>query len=203
VVGKAASTLAAAAALHYPIRRSGNHKRTEAAMTWMTLLYSALIGFGTVALTLLWFYLIGLCLPRRQRRRAERMLTHSVEEAWERLTDFSAYPRWQPWLSQVERLSDKGGTVGVVWRHTEKKGEHLDLEVSEWVPDRKLVLRTADPALPFRGTWTLELEPCLGGCRVCVVEDSEIPGPLLRSMWRLFGPRRSSAERFLEALAKS
>ena len=38
------------------------------------------------------------------------------------------------------------------------------------------------------------------GCKVSVVEEDEIPGPLLRAMWRLFGPRKSSAERFLDAL---
>jgi hypothetical protein len=172
-------------------------------MTWTTLLYSALIGVGTVAAVLLLFYVIGLWLPRRHQERAERLLSLSPDEAWERLTNFERYPDWQPWLARVERLSGKGGTVGVVWRQIEKKGERLDLEVVEWQEGRKLILRTADPTLPFRGSWTLELEACLCGCRVRLVEDSEIPGPLLRTMWRLFGPRQSAAARFLEAMDRN
>jgi hypothetical protein len=172
-------------------------------MTWAMVLYSALIGVGAVAAAALLAYLVGLSLPRHHRQSAERVLTLTPFEAWARITDFARYPGWQPWLDRVERLRGKGDTVGVVWRHVERKGEHLDLEVAGWEAERKVLLRTADPSLPFRGTWLLEVEPCLGGCKVSVVEEGEIPGPLMRTMWRLFGPRKSAAERFLEALERS
>jgi hypothetical protein len=162
------------------------------------VLIVALLGVGAVLGVLAMAFVIGLFLPRSHEETGECELPLAPDQTWTRVTEFERYPEWQPWLARVERL-DGAGEAGGVWRHTEKKGDHLDLRVETWEPGRLLVLRTADARLAFSGTWTLEIEPHLGGSRLRLTERGDIPNPLMRTLWRLFRPSRSSVRRFLDA----
>lgn len=50
----------------------------------------------------------------------------------------------------------------VRWRETGRDGT-ITYEVDAAEPPRRLVIRIADPKLPFGGTWTYVLEPDGGG----------------------------------------
>jgi len=165
----------------------------------MKVLIVALILLGAVLGMAAMVLVIGLFVPRVHEDRKVKELPVKPEEAWAKLTDFPHFPDWQPWMANVEKLSGEEG-LGTVWRHKEKSGDHLDLEVTTWEPNRKLVTTIADKNLPFSGSWTTEIEPTETGCRVTITERGEIPNPLMRTMWILFQPSKSSVERFLEAL---
>ncbi len=165
----------------------------------MKILIVLLILFGGVLGMAAMAYVIGLFVPRAHEETRGREVPQSCERVWKRLTDFERFPDWQPWMARVERLHGGDG-VGGVWRHVEKRGDHLDLEVTEMEPPRRLVTTIADPSLPFKGSWTMELEPKGINCRLQITERGEVPNPLMRTLWVLFRPAKSSVEKFLEAV---
>jgi Polyketide cyclase / dehydrase and lipid transport len=165
-------------------------------MLWLWIVLGAL-GFFLAAAALC--FVNGLRYPRGHEETRSRDVTLSPEEVWAKVTDFTHLPAWQPWYTKVELLRGDGG-LGAVWRHVEKGGQSLDLEVTTWEPPRRLVTTIANPNLPFRGSWTFEIEPTAVGSRVTITEKGEIPNPILRTLWHLFKPVKSSAERYLDAL---
>jgi hypothetical protein len=101
------------------------------------------------------------------------------------ITAVDAFPSWRSDVRRVERLPDRDGKPA--WIEDGSSGR-MTLAVERMEPPRVLVLRIADPDLPFGGTWTYEIAPHAAGCRVTITEHGEIYNPLFRVMARfLFG----------------
>ncbi len=49
-----------------------------------------------------------------------------------------------------------------------------------------MVLRIADPSLPFSGTWTYEIKPTGTGRELTLTEDGEVGNPIFRVMQKVF-----------------
>ena len=70
------------------------------------------------------------------------------------------------------------------------------------MPQKRLVLKIADPNLPYGGTWTHELAEDGAGTVVAVTERGEIYNPIFRAMARLFFGYHSTMEKTLRQLGK-
>ena len=70
----------------------------------------------------------------------------------------------------------------------------MTLETIEASPLSRLVLRIADPDLPFGGKWTYELQPSANGSRVTITEDGEVYNPIFRFMSHVFFSQSASIE---------
>jgi hypothetical protein len=148
-------------------------------MRW--LLYAALTLVAAVAIATL----VGWLLPVAHHASREAAMPAPPERVWEAITDVGAFPSWRADVERVERLPDREGRT--TWaEHTSEGRITLATERSE--APRLLVVRIADPDLPFGGTWTYEIAPAPGGARLRITEDGEIYNPIFRVMARfVFG----------------
>jgi hypothetical protein len=74
-----------------------------------------------------------------------------------------------------------------VWVEEGSNGR-ITLAVERSEAPRLLVLRIADPDLPFGGVWTYEIMPAANGSTLTITEDGEIYNPVFRVMARfVFG----------------
>ena len=62
--------------------------------------------------------------------------------------------------------------------------DDVNYEVTESVPNRKLVTRIADRNLPYGGSWTYEIQPESGGSSLRITESGEVYNPVFRFVSR-------------------
>lgn len=149
-------------------------------MKWVIGLGIGLLGMVAVVVG------VGLLLPEKHRASESVRFRVGAEPLWGVITDFGAYPTWRTGISMVERLPDMNGHS--VWKETDSDNESIPYETMESVPNKRLVRRIADPALPFGGTWSFDLEATPEGTTLTITEDGEVYNPVFRFFSRfIFG----------------
>ncbi len=139
----------------------------------------------------------GMFLPKAHLATRSLKLGRPPEEVWAVISDFQAATSWRSGIKSVERSPDQDGHP--VWRETDRRGHAVPFEVVELSPPRRMVMRIADPKLPFGGRWTYALEPESGGCRLRITEDGEIYNPMFRYIAKLMG-YTGTMDAYLKAL---
>lgn len=132
---------------------------------------------GAVALVAL----IGLFLPKGHRASGTIALNAPPAAVFAAITDVARYPEWRRDVTSVDLLPDDGGRRQ--FRETSRNGR-ITYRVEEVVPDRRVVTRIADAALPFGGTWTYDLKPSGQGTALTITEDGEVYNPIFRTLSR-------------------
>ena len=61
---------------------------------------------------------------------------------------------------------------------------------------------TADPKLPFGGTWTYEVQPDVTGSAVTITEDGEVYNPIFRFVSKFIMGHKATMNGYLRALGK-
>jgi hypothetical protein len=129
--------------------------------------------------------LVGTRLPRAHRASKQQVFTAPPGVVWALITDVDAYPAWRNDVKRVQRLPDRNGYPQ--WLEEGRSGK-ITFAVERMDPTHLLVTRISDPALPFGGSWTYEIEPAAGGTQVTITENGEIYNPMFRFMARfVFG----------------
>lgn len=167
-------------------------------MKWVLIAVAAVVGLvGVVAF-------VGALLPRAHTASRTGQFRQPPDSVWRAITDFAAAPSWRPDVRAVERLPDRDGHA--VWQETDKHGQRLPLEILEFVPPRRLVMRIADPKLPFGGTWTYEISTAAGGgegsSTLRITEDGEIYNPIFRFVARFILGHTATMNGYLRALGR-
>jgi hypothetical protein len=159
-----------------------------------------LIVVGVTAGLIALIAVIGSLMPKGHSASRSTVINKSPAVLWKAMTDFAAFPEWRTDIKSVEALPDRDGHK--VWREDGKNGK-LTLETIEASPPSRLVLRIADPDLPYGGTWTYDIQPNgSGGSRLTITEDGEIYNPIFRFIGRAFIGPTASIETYLKALGK-
>ena len=140
---------------------------------------------------------IGYLLPQNHVATKDALLPVKPQELFERLTDVARYPDWRRGVSTVEIVSREP----LRWRER-SGGDTITYEVSERTSPARLVVRIADPDLPFGGTWTYDLRAEGEGTRLTITERGEVYNPVFRFMSRFVFGHSASIETMLEALAR-
>jgi len=161
--------------------------------TWILIIAAVVIGIPLI------LSLIGLTLPKGHIASREARYGQSAETIWQTMTDFANWANWQPGTKSVERAADLNGHP--VWVQVSRTGR-MPLEVVEFTPPKKMVTRIADDKLPFGGTWTWEITPVDGGCKLRITEDGEIYNPFFRFMARFIFGYHGTMEGYMKALGK-
>jgi uncharacterized protein YndB with AHSA1/START domain len=148
-------------------------------MKWIAIVLVVIVAVaGLVAL-------IGSRLPQSHSATQQGRFDAPPESVWTLITDVEAFPSWRADVKKVQRLPDRDGRA--VWTEEGRSGK-LTLAVERADPPRLLVLRIADPDLPFGGTWTYEVAPAGAGSMLTITERGEIYNPVFRFMARfVFG----------------
>ncbi|HSB11125.1 MAG TPA: SRPBCC family protein [Blastocatellia bacterium] len=158
-----------------------------------------LIAAGVIAALIALIAIIGSLMPKGHTASRTTLINKPPEVVWQAITDCAAFPQWRDDVKSVEVLPDRDGHT--VWREHGKNGK-ITLEAIETSPPSRLVLRIADPDLPFGGTWTYEVQPAQGGSRITITENGEVYNPIFRFVGRVFISQSATIETYLKALGK-
>jgi uncharacterized protein YndB with AHSA1/START domain len=158
--------------------------------------------FGIVAVLggiLILVTLIGYLLPKEHTVTREARFGQPPEVVWKTITDINAMPSWRQGLKSVKHLPDQNGLPA--WVETTDSGT-IPLETVASHPPSKLVVRIADPKLPFGGTWTYEITALPAGSNLRIREDGEIYNPLFRFLARFFFGYTATVDTYLKSMSK-
>jgi|SRR5215467_700672 len=143
--------------------------------------------------------LIGWLLPKAHTVTREARFQQPPDAIWKAITDIDAMPSWRQGLKSIKRLPDRNGMPA--WIETSDSGT-IPLETVTSQPPSKLVVRIADPKLPFGGTWTYEITPVTGGSSLRIREDGEVYNPVFRFLSRFVFGYSGSIDGYLKSLSK-
>jgi len=162
-------------------------------MKWLLWIIIVLAG------VLISVSLIGYLLPKEHTVTREAGFHQPPEVVWKTITDIDAMPSWRQGLKSVKHLPDRNGLPA--WVETLDSGI-IPLETLTSQPPSRLVVRIADPKLPFGGTWTYEITPLSSGSSLRIREDGEIYNPLFRFLARFFFGYTGTIDAYLKSMAK-
>jgi hypothetical protein len=152
-------------------------------------------ALGSLAL----LYGVGAAQPVDHRASVRAPFAASQEEIWAVITDFEAYPAWNPAFVEVRRTGDVGGKP--CWIYEGEFGP-MPTVIDTLEAPAHMVTRIAPEAdIGFEGTWSYTLEPAAdGGCVLTLVEDGSVLSPLFRGMGVFFFDHHDAMTAFLTDL---
>jgi uncharacterized protein YndB with AHSA1/START domain len=164
--------------------------------TW--ILGAVLVVGGLVVLVGL-VAAIGAALPRGHVATRTASFRQPPEAIFGAITDFTHAAAWRGDLERVELLESGSGLP-----RFREHGAHgaITMEVTELVPPRRLVVRIADPGLPFGGRWIYQVEPAAEGARLSITEEGEVYNPIFRFVSRFVFGHHKTLEDYLRALGR-
>ena len=155
---------------------------------WILIVVGALVGIVAAVL------LIGALVPESHVASRVARYDQPPEAIWTAITDFEEFPSWRSSVDTVEALERPDGKTA--WVENGGFGP-MPMAVEETTPPRRLVLRIADPELPFGGSWTYEISPSNGGSSLTITEAGQITSPLFRFMSRFVFGYTATMETYL------
>jgi hypothetical protein len=158
-------------------------------MKWLLIIVLGLAGI--VALVVV----IGWLLPRGHKVSRTLPLRRAPQAVWELIT---GPPLWRPEVQGYQPMPPNEGHR--VWRETDGHGQIITYEAVESTPPSRLVVRIADPKLPFGGAWTYEIAPTPEGCTLTITEDGEIYNPIFRFVSRLLMSKTATIDAYFKAM---
>ena len=78
--------------------------------------------------------------------------------------------------------------------------DDVNYEVTESIPNRRLVTRIADKNLPYGGSWTYEIQPESDGSSLRITENGEVYNPVFRFVSRFIMGHTATIDAGLKAL---
>lgn len=158
------------------------------------LIAAAILG----ALVLL-VVVIGWSLPVKHTAASEVTIHAAAEPLYDLITDVERYPQWRSSVERTERLPDSAGKTR--FREVGSNGTIL-YEVESAEPNRRIVTRIADRALPFGGSWIYELLPRGDSTTLRITENGEVYNPLFRFVSRFVMGHTRTIDTYLQDAAK-
>jgi len=162
-------------------------------MKWFLGIVTVLAGLLIVVVV------IGALLPKKHVATREARYHQPPDAIWKTITDIDAMPAWRAGLKSVQRLPDRNGLPA--WVETMDSGV-IPMETTVWEAPTKLVVRIADPKLPFGGTWTYEIRPTPEGSALRITENGEVYNPIFRFVSRFILAYNSTIDGYLTSLSK-
>jgi uncharacterized protein YndB with AHSA1/START domain len=163
------------------------------------MLKGILIVLAVLIVVALIAMIVGWSLPVAHVASRQRTFTAPPEVVWEHLTDIDAFPAWRSDVKRVERLPEIDGRT--VWIEDGRNGR-ITFAFEKVEPPRLLVVRIADPDLPFGGTWSYEVAASGSGSTLTITERGEIYNPIFRVMARYVFGYEATLASYLDALDK-
>ena len=158
------------------------------------------IAAGVIAVLVVAALVVGWLLPEKHTASRHASFQAAPETVWALITDVEKFPSWRSDVKAVERLPNRDGRP--VWVEEGSNGR-ITFEVERSEAPRLLVVRIADPDLPFGGTWTYAVSAASNGSTLTIAEDGAIYNPLFRVLSRfVFGYESTLATYLTDAGAK-
>lgn len=162
-------------------------------MKWLLLVVVALVALILIVVV------IGALLPKGHTVTRHIRLKQPPAAIWQAITDYAKFPEWRHDVQRVEPLPASIGKSG--WVETVKGAGRIPLEITEAIPEKRLVTRIADPNLPFGGDWVYEITPAPDGSTLRITEHGSVSNPIFRFVSRFIFGLRATMDNYLKALA--
>ena len=162
-------------------------------LKWTLIVVLSLVSLGGFSA------LVGSMLPKGHRASRTATIAAAPAVVFGVITDFARAPEWRRGVKQVEIVPDDGR--GRIVREHGKQGV-VPYRVEVLEPPTRLVMRIADPSLPYGGSWTYELRPAGAGTEITITEDGQVFNPIFRIMQKLFFSPYASIDAYLDDLRK-
>lgn len=143
--------------------------------------------------------LVGFALPKGHRASRTVNLNADSAVVFAAISEFKRYPEWRPDVKKIE-VEGSGGQGSLV-REDNKMGT-IPYRVEVLQSPSRMVMRIADPKLPFGGTWTYELRAHGNGTTLTLTEDGEVYNPIFRVMQKFFFSPYKTLDTYLANLEK-
>jgi uncharacterized membrane protein len=143
--------------------------------------------------------LIGSRLPKNHSASRSVFLHQSPQQVYAVVRDFTSAPTWR---SDVKRIDVQERPGEKVQFREEGKNGTVNFELTEDVPEQRMVTRIMDTDLGYSGKWTYVFTPENGGTRVTITEDGEVSNVLFRFMSRYVLGHTATLDGYLTSLAK-
>lgn len=142
--------------------------------------------------------LIGSQLPRAHTASRSVVLRQPRPNVYAVIRDFKSAPTWRSEVKSIEVTE----TPGQKLRFLEHGSDDVNYELTEDVPNQRMVTRILNTDLGYSGQWTYELTDENGGTSVKITEDGDVSNVLFRFMSRYVFGHTSTIDSYLTALGK-
>ena len=153
---------------------------------------------GAIALVFAVMALLGSQLPSAHTVSRSIVLQQQRPNVYAVIRDFKSAPTWRSGVKSIEVIE----TPGQKLRFLEHGSDDVTYEVTEDVPNQRMVTRILNTDLGYSGQWTYELTDENGATRVKITEDGDVSNVLFRFMSRYIFGHTSTIDSYLAALAK-
>jgi uncharacterized membrane protein len=153
---------------------------------------------GVVVLVFAVMALIGSQLPRAHTASRSIVLRQTRPNVYAVIRDFKSAPTWRSEVKSVEIVEAPGQKL----RFVEQGSDDVTYELTEDVPNQRMVTRILNTDLGYSGQWTYELTDENGGTRLKITEAGDVSNVLFRFMSRYIFGHASTMDTYLAALAK-
>jgi hypothetical protein len=143
--------------------------------------------------------MIGSRLPKSHSASRSVFLHQSPQQVYAVVRDFTSAPAWR---SDVKRIDVQERPGEKVQFREEGKNGTVNFELTEDVPEQRMVTRIMDTDLGYSGKWTYMFTSENGGTRVTITEDGEVSNVLFRFMSRYVFGHTATLDGYLTSLAK-
>ena len=143
--------------------------------------------------------LIGSQLPQSHVASRSILLHQPPQKVYAVARDFSSAPKWR---ADVKRMDVEAKPGGPVYFREEGKHGTVNYELTEDVPDQRMVTKIRDTDLGYSGQWTYTFIPESGGTRVTIREDGEVSNVIFRFMSRYVFGQTATMDAYLTSLAR-
>jgi len=162
-------------------------------MIYAIEILALLAGVGLV------LYLLGRRLPREHRAIRSTRVRATPDAVFRTITDVEAFPQWRREIRSVARLDDVSGRR----RYREITGQGtLSFEVTEEIPEKRLVTTIVDEGQPFGGRWTIDLLRAGDETEVTITEEGFVNPPIFRVLSRYVFGQTATMETYLRSLER-
>lgn len=142
--------------------------------------------------------LIGSQLPKAHTASRSILLRQPRQQVYAVVRDFKSAPAWRSDVKSVEVIDSPGQKL----RFVEHGSDDVTYELTEDVPNQRLVTRIMNADLPYSGQWTYELTDEGERTRVKITENGEVSNVIFRFMSRYVFGHTSTMDSYLTALAR-
>ena len=163
-----------------------------------TAIIIAGVIIGILVLLVAVMALIGSQLPKSHTASRSILLRQPRQSVYAAIRDFKSAPTWRSDVKNVEVLE----THGQKPRFVEHGNDDVTYELTEDVPNQRMVTRILNTDLGYSGQWTYDLTDENGGTRIRITEDGEVSNVFFRFMSRYVFGHTSTMDSYLTALAK-
>jgi len=143
--------------------------------------------------------LVGSRLPQQHTASRSIVLHQSPKQVYDLIRDFRSAPSWRSDVKAVDVQNQPDGKIH--FRETGSQGT-VNYELTEDIPNQRLVTRILDTDLGYSGKWTYAFTPESGGTLVTITEDGEVTNVFFRFMSRYVFGHTATLDSYLTALAK-